>query len=104
LGRVEQIAKNELVFRRLNDEIEQLSERWRHEVMDAFCECGDPDCLDHLPVRLAQYQDVRDNRHFLVRPGHEIADVEKVVERYPDFVVVEKPDDARRIATRAADA
>jgi hypothetical protein len=101
VGRVEQVARNELAFRRLNAEIEQLSERWNHEVMDAFCECGDPDCLEHLPVSLANYRRIRDDRHFLVRAGHEIPEVERVVGRFDTFVVVEKPDDATRLARGA---
>lgn len=98
MGRVEQIAKNELAFRRLNEEIEQLSERWRHEVMDAFCECGDPGCHEHLFVSLAEYRRIRDDRHFLVRTGHEIPEVERVVDRVETFVVVEKPEDATKLA------
>jgi hypothetical protein len=101
MGRTEQIAKNELAFRKLNEEIERLSERWHHEVLDAFCECGDPECFSHLLLPPAVYERIRDERHFLVLPGHEIPDVESVVERHQGFFVVEKPEDAIELAKRA---
>jgi hypothetical protein len=103
MGRAEQIAKNELAFRRLNEEIERLSERWRHETMDAFCECGDPSCHEHLLISPSQYRQIRDDRHFLVCEGHEIPAVERVVDRRQAFVVVEKPEDATKLARRAVD-
>ena len=84
-ARAERIAENEAAFRRLN---EQLG------VMGVFiCECGDAEC--RLPVRMGRerYEQVRGNpRHFFVRPGHEKPDVETVIRRDEEFLVVEKPE------------
>lgn len=83
--RAERIAENEASFRRLN---EQLG------VMGVFlCECGEADC--RRPVRMSRerYESIREHpRHFFVRPGHEKPDVETVLVREEDFLVVEKPE------------
>ena len=88
--RSERIAANEVSFRRLN---EQLG------VMGVFaCECGDPDC--RLPVQMERerYEQIRSNpRHFFVRPGHELPDVETVIGRDEEFLVVEKPESVDHI-------
>jgi hypothetical protein len=51
-------------------------------------------------VPSVEYERVReDARHFLVAPGHEIPDVEVVVERNEAYYVVEKSaPDAERVA------
>jgi hypothetical protein len=91
--RTERIAENEDGFRRLNDEL---------GVMGVFlCECGDPDCREHVEMPRDSYTEIRRNtRRFFVRPGHEITDVERVVEREPGWYVVEKPDDVSHVVDR----
>jgi hypothetical protein len=89
-ARAERIAENEDGFRRLNE---------RLGVMGVFlCECGDPDCRDHIEMPRDSYRAVRANpRRFFVRPGHELPDVETVVERAGTWFVVEKPADVAHI-------
>ena len=89
-ARAERIAENEDSFRHLN---EQLG------VMGVFvCECGDGDCRQHVQMPRERYSDIRRNpRRFFVRPGHEIPDVERVVEREVEWYVVEKPADVAHI-------
>ena len=63
-----------------------------NEVELYFCECSDPACREKLALRRAQYERVRSHRrHFAVIAGHEIPDVETVVEREEEWVIVEKP-------------
>ena len=66
--------------------------------MTAVCECGHADCLAPIELRLADYHRIRSDRHFIVLPGHEIPDVEKIDHRDPAYVVVEKPADANELA------
>ncbi|HEY6101497.1 MAG TPA: hypothetical protein VIW03_18810, partial [Anaeromyxobacter sp.] len=62
------------------------------------CECGNADCAEVLRVGLERYEQVRqDARLFLVRPGHEIVDVEDVVQREDGFFVVRKHDDVSEV-------
>ena len=83
--RAERVAHNEVSFRRSNE---------RLGVMGVFvCECGEAGC--RLPVQMSRkrYELIRANpRHFFVRPGHEKQEVETVIRRDDEFVVVEKPE------------
>jgi hypothetical protein len=59
--------------------------------MHAVCECGNPECAQHLSVPLAEYERVRgDPTQFIVIPGHEILTIETVVSRGDGYLVVRK--------------
>jgi hypothetical protein len=61
------------------------------EQWDFLCECGDANCVEHVRVSLAEYQEVRsEHNHFVLLPGHEQAGIESAVWRTDRFVVVEK--------------
>jgi hypothetical protein len=56
-----------------------------------YCECADPDCGGQVRLRKPDYERVRANpRLFVVVPGHEIADIEVVIERHEEWTIVEK--------------
>lgn len=98
--RAERVALNEVVFRELNERLE--AGRWPGEKANHAairCECGDLGCNLLLELRPADYERVRAHpRRFVVAPGHEMPDVEMVVARTDDYVVIEKLDVAGRIA------
>src|SRR6266567_4294023 len=90
----ERRAKNENVFRRINEGIEEVVEHSRvvHSSPVAFvCECSRADCTTALEMTLEEYKEVRRIGHrFLVAPGHVDFQLERVVEENPRFVIVEK--------------
>jgi hypothetical protein len=94
------IAGNEVVFRELNERIE--AGHWPGEEATgvAFrCECGDLGCNLLLELAPADYERVRAHpRRFIVAPGHERPEVETVVDRAGDYLVIEKLAEAGRIA------
>jgi hypothetical protein len=83
------MARNEEAFRRVNDEI---AERAVSESATRYvCECADAHCSAVIRLSADDYADVRSapNR-FFVRPGHEQPEIEDVVERHDEYLVVEK--------------
>jgi hypothetical protein len=86
------IAHTEALFRDVNERIAESAERFRARDAEFVCECADPACAERVPATLEQYEEVRsDGTHFLLTPGHEVADVERVVKRpHTRTVVVEK--------------
>jgi hypothetical protein len=90
--RVERIVRNEAAFRAANEQIDALNEAGaKLPTMPIVCECGSDDCMDVLTVDVRKYEEVRGQPdRFLVKAGHEIPDVESVVERLGDVVVVDK--------------
>jgi hypothetical protein len=98
-------ARNEALFREVNERIEELETGLTGYGQDDsllvgfVCECTREDCGETIEVTRAHYKAVRNEAtRFLVLPGHEALDLERVVERHPHFLVVEKLGDAADIA------
>ncbi len=94
------VAANESVFREVNDAIERGLWPGEEDALAAFrCECASLECNQLVELTPKAYERVRENpRRFLVLPGHELAEVETVVEAYPGYVVVQKQAQAGEIA------
>jgi hypothetical protein len=94
------LGLNEALFRSINERIEAGT--WpasRSDVASFRCECAALGCNLLLEMTLAEYESVRANaRHFIVAPGHEILEVERVVRRADTYLVVEKVGDAGDVA------
>ena len=91
--RKERIAQNENAFRALNESLESSVHRRRSdEDLGGFvCECGNEDCEDIVRLRLATYEEIRDDsRLFFVVPGHEAPEAEDVVRRGEGYFIVRK--------------
>lgn len=96
-------ARNEALFREVNDTIARLEEHSGTRTTEpAFvCECADADCTEQLPVDLDVYQRTRKQpRLFFVRPGHQDLELERIVETYTGYLIVEKTGEAGQIAER----
>jgi len=84
----ERRAKNEAIFREVNERIEELSSRFGSSDHDQsltgyVCECSREDCTEHLQVDYLQYEAVRaDPRRFVLASGNEDLEVDRVVERH----------------------
>ncbi len=88
-GREVRVGKNEALFREVNERIREIT-TYDGDV-EFLCECGDQGCTQPIVMSLAEYESVRsDPTWFFVVPGHEVADVERVVEQTDRFAVVEK--------------
>jgi hypothetical protein len=91
--RGERAARNEAVFRRVNERLEEVNEAFATMADGAefVCECADIGCVERIELEIAQYEAVRDvPTHFIVKPGHELADEERIVETYGEYLIVEK--------------
>jgi hypothetical protein len=86
-------AQNQSLFRQVNERIEDLNDSFNVllPVGDWVCECADESCFQRMAMTVAEYEAVRAHpARFPVLPGHELLDVEAVVERHEGYVVVEK--------------
>jgi hypothetical protein len=87
----EQIAHTESAFREVNEAIAKKAYRFDPSAVDFVCECADPHCTHRVVADLQEYEEVRtEATHFLLAPGHDEPQVEKVVDRGSRHVVVEK--------------
>jgi hypothetical protein len=89
MDRNARFARNEAIFREVNERIEELTPS--DESLEILCECGNPDCREPLRVSVADYERVRQEpTNFLVAPGHAIPAIEEVVDGAQGFEVVRK--------------
>jgi hypothetical protein len=87
----ERRATTEALFRDVNERIAESAERFDAEETDFVCECADPNCTHRVTASLAEYEEVRDDpTTFLLLPGHEQGDIERVVSDRGRFRIVEK--------------
>jgi hypothetical protein len=101
-AREERLARNETLFRSVNENIESAaaSERTDDHVFEFFCECSNVDCNLLLPMTVAEYEQVRaDPKQFVVAPGHELPEIEAVVTRTNSYQVVVKEGEAAEFVT-----
>jgi hypothetical protein len=90
--RQERLAKNESLFRTLNENINGLaSGLGGQEPFEFICECSTSGCFERLSLTVEEYERVRqDGTHFLVADGHEDIEIEQVIEHRDGYVIVEK--------------
>lgn len=94
-------ARNESLFREVNANIARLEERHGTTTSEPvfLCECSNADCTDHITVPPDVYARVREEpRRFLLLPGHEDEQLERVVETHREFLIVEKIGAAGEVA------
>ena len=87
------LAKNEELFRNVNERIEEVSAGIpRDEPLVGFlCECDRGGCEEKVQVARSEYESVRARpTQFIVVPGHEDPRVERIVTSTDRFTVVEK--------------
>lgn len=86
------MAANEDVFRGVNEGIVRGQWPGDPEAPIGFrCECARLGCNVLVALTLAQYEAVRENpRRFVIVDGHEVPEVEVLVERHDEYAVVEK--------------
>jgi hypothetical protein len=104
--RATRIGRNEVLFREINERLSELQESFDvfSERGDFVCECGDVSCSEQITMSLGEYEQLRaDPELFGVKPGHEIPDVENVVERRPGYDVVRKSEGGPAELARAED-
>jgi hypothetical protein len=96
----QRIAANEAAFRDVNEAIARGQWPGEQDDLASFrCECARFGCNELIELTPRQYEAVRANpRQFVVLPGHELPEVETVVQRGPGYLVVEKTDVAGRAA------
>jgi hypothetical protein len=95
--RRERAAKNQSLFRQLNEGIEDLSADG--SFVTFVCECADNDCVERVHLTLEEYEQIRgDGNRFFVVVGHEVPEVEEVVEMSDRYLVVSKLGAGRGVA------
>lgn len=93
-------AASEATIRDVNEGIERGQWPGEEDKPVGFrCECARLGCNQLIELTVHEYEEIRTHpRRFVVVPGHELPDVETVIEARPGYVIVEKRDQAGEVA------
>ena len=97
---------NEVLFRKANDRIDDTAQRQGRGSgpIEFYCECSDRDCAERVPISAHEFEAVHAKpTQFIVKPGHQVAEIEIVVLRTPLYLVVEKTGEAAEYVTEKLD-
>ena len=90
-------VENEVIFKEHNLRIQRQADRilppdTRQTFPIGFiCECSDEMCQERIEMPYDDFQSVSKNlRHFIIKPGHEQTDIERVITVDNTYSVVEK--------------
>jgi hypothetical protein len=102
-AREERLANNEILFRSVNESIQELAvSLGGGDDYEFICECSARGCAERVRLTRVEYEHVRaEGTRFFVLPGHENAEVEQVVETRAAYLVVEKDGHAGIVADLA---
>lgn len=88
-------------MRGINEIIRESAHRFGggEHVYDFLCECARSDCAELISMQVADYERIRARGdRFVILPGHEVVEIERVVEERNGYLVVEKLGEGRAVA------
>jgi hypothetical protein len=87
-------ARNQTLLREVNERIEFVLKATDNA--EFICECADLRCNARLDLTIAEYETVRTSSsiRFPIKPGHDIPDLETVIEENTRFAVVQRMSEA----------
>jgi hypothetical protein len=87
--RRQRAARNQSLFRDVNERIEAISPT--SSFVSFVCECADESCDAQLPLTLEEYEHLRSRPNwFVVLPGHNLVDVEVIDVASDRYFIVSK--------------
>ena len=98
-------ARNQAIFRAVNEKLATLNEAFAEAVgtSSIACECDDISCVEMIEIAPDDYRAVREEpRRFVILFEHINEDIEFVVQRSAEYTVVEKIAAAGETAERLA--
>jgi len=95
--RRERAARNESLFREVNERIEDLAGSASFSLF--ICECMNEGCDEPVSVTLEEYEYVRSGpNRFIVLRDHEIEEIDEVLESCERYLIVAKRGAGRDVA------
>jgi hypothetical protein len=94
------IGHNEARFRDVNEALASSKTLLDTSRLHPFrCECGTLGCNQLIELTMPEYEAVRAHpTRFVLSPGHQLPEAERVVERHIRYIIVQKVDAAADVA------
>lgn len=89
---LDRLARNQVLLREVNERVlETLDRADLTDMTEFICECSNPECMETVPLWVAEYERVRSKpNQFVIVPDHDLAQIERVVWVCDRFFVVAK--------------
>lgn len=85
----ERAAKNESLFREVNERIEDLASP--ASFSQFICECLDERCDERVSLTIEEYESIRsEGNRFFVLPGHTEPEIDEILESTDRYLIVRK--------------
>ena len=90
------------MFRAANERMANWDEIHAADARESyFCECANPECREKVSLSKADYERVRsDPLHFFIVEGHELPEIETLIEQNEGWSVIEKDPEVREVVDR----
>jgi len=87
----EQLVRSPLLLREVNERIAEIASSSVGDPTEFLCECSRNHCEETIALSLPEYERVRSSSNlFVILPGHECPEVDRVVEARHGSHLVEK--------------
>jgi hypothetical protein len=87
---LEQLARNQ-VFREVNERLLEIAEPWSAGSLPFQCECSLLECDQIILLARDEYERIRSSSNlFVIAPGHETPEVDRISEENERFALVQK--------------
>ena len=97
----ERLVRNQVLLREVNERIAEIATSAVGEPPEFLCECSRDDCTETIALSLPDYERVRSSPNlFVVVPGHDCAEVDRVVETRHESHLVEKTKHVELVLSR----
>jgi hypothetical protein len=84
------LVRRQLLFREVNERVLETIGSFDGPI-EFLCECSGKDCIETLALTQDEYERVRANPNlFVITPGHELLEVDRVVDQGNAYLLVEK--------------
>lgn len=88
---LQRLAQNQVLVREVNERLAEVAPSSDDGAIDFLCECSRPECTETIALTMPEYDGVRSSPNlFVILPGHDLAEVDRVVETNGRFALVEK--------------
>ena len=87
---LQRLVRSQILFREVNERVRETIGSFGGPI-DFLCECSQEDCTESVELDMEEYERIRSNANlFVVVTGHEMVEVDRVVDQGNRYVLVEK--------------
>ena len=102
---LERLVRSQVLLREVNERVAEVFGTWTGDPPAFVCECSNEDCAETVELSLDEYRMIRSSVNlFVINPGHECLEVDRIVEARDGVTLVEKTEHTDLVLASHRDA